>query len=49
MEIEKSTSHIEVVEIGLALSKNIREAHGEYLVYKNDDEKTTFIICLVET
>lgn len=34
--------------IGLTLSKNIIEAHGGYLSYQSDEQKTTFIICLIE-
>ena len=34
--------------IGLTLSKNIIEAHGGYLVYQNEENKTSFVICLVE-
>tara|TARA_R110000868_G_scaffold67582_9_gene200447 strand:+ start:10835 stop:12169 length:1335 start_codon:yes stop_codon:yes gene_type:complete len=34
--------------IGLTLSKSIVEAHGGYLAHKNDDGKTTFVICLVD-
>ncbi|HEX8563689.1 MAG TPA: HAMP domain-containing sensor histidine kinase [Flavobacterium sp.] len=33
--------------IGLTLSKNIIEAHGGYLSYQSDDEKTSFVICLI--
>ncbi len=33
--------------IGLTLSKNIVEAHGGYLVYQKEEEKTTFLICLI--
>jgi len=34
--------------IGLTLSKNIIEAHGGYLVYHQDQNKTQFIVCLME-
>ncbi|MFB9078387.1 PAS domain-containing sensor histidine kinase [Flavobacterium procerum] len=33
--------------IGLTLSKNIIEAHGGYLSYQTDAEKTDFVICLI--
>lgn len=33
--------------IGLTLSKNIIEAHGGYLSYNTDEEKTDFVICLI--
>jgi C4-dicarboxylate-specific signal transduction histidine kinase len=33
--------------IGLTLSKNIIEAHGGYLSYQTDEEKTHFVICLI--
>ncbi|WP_417942833.1 sensor histidine kinase [Flavobacterium sp. RS13.1] len=33
--------------IGLTLSRNIVEAHGGYLSYQTDEDKTTFIICLI--
>jgi len=33
--------------IGLTLSKNIIEAHGGYILYKNEKEKTVFEICLI--
>ena len=33
--------------IGLTLSKNIVEAHGGYLVYQKEAERTTFLICLI--
>lgn len=34
--------------IGLTLSKNIIEAHGGYLSYHVENEKTSFVICLIE-
>ncbi|MFH7014356.1 sensor histidine kinase [Flavobacterium sp. FlaQc-52] len=33
--------------IGLTLSKNIIEAHGGYLSYQTDEDKTNFVICLI--
>lgn len=33
--------------IGLTLSKNIIEAHGGYLSYQTENDKTDFIICLI--
>jgi len=33
--------------IGLTLSKNIIEAHGGYLSYQTDEDKTSFMICLI--
>lgn len=41
------TTRKEGAGIGLTLSKNIIESHGGYLAYKNDEGKTTFVICLV--
>jgi len=35
--------------IGLTLSKSIVEAHGGYLAHRNDEGKTTFVICLLCT
>ena len=34
--------------IGLTLSKNIIEAHGGYLSYSEEGERTRFAICLIE-
>ena len=42
------TTRNEGAGIGLTLSKNIIEAHGGYIAYKRENEKTTFEICLVE-
>ncbi|TRW99087.1 sensor histidine kinase [Flavobacterium gawalongense] len=42
------TTRNEGAGIGLTLSKSIVEAHGGYLAYRNDNEKTTFLICLVD-
>lgn len=42
------TTRNEGAGIGLTLSKNIIEAHGGYINYKNEDEKTVFEICLIE-
>ena len=33
--------------IGLTLSKNIIEAHGGYLSYQTDEDRTNFVICLI--
>ena len=42
------TTRKEGAGIGLTLSKSIVESHGGYLAHKNDDGKTTFVICLVD-
>ncbi|MDN3671787.1 HAMP domain-containing sensor histidine kinase [Flavobacterium branchiarum] len=42
------TTRQEGAGIGLTLSKSIIEAHGGYLDFKNQEDKTTFVICLVE-
>ncbi|MCD0473532.1 HAMP domain-containing histidine kinase [Flavobacterium sp. EDS] len=42
------TTRKEGAGIGLTLSKSIIEAHGGYLDFKDQDGKTTFVICLVE-
>lgn len=42
------TTRNEGAGIGLTLSKNIVEAHGGYILNKNEKDKTTFEICLVE-
>lgn len=34
--------------IGLTLSKNIIEAHGGYLAFTSDENKTQFTVCLLE-
>ena len=34
--------------IGLTLSKNSIEAHGGYLSYQSEDNKTSFVICLID-
>ncbi|MBZ4035512.1 HAMP domain-containing histidine kinase [Flavobacterium sp. 17A] len=43
------TTRNEGAGIGLTLSKNILEAHGGYLIHKNENEKTVFEICLIES
>lgn len=42
------TTRKEGAGIGLTLSKNIVEAHGGYLAFKSDENKTQFTVCLVE-
>lgn len=42
------TTRIEGAGIGLTLSKSIIEAHGGYINYKNENQQTTFEICLIE-
>lgn len=42
------TTRKEGAGIGLTLSKNIVEAHGGYLDFKKQDDKTNFVICLIE-
>jgi nitrogen fixation/metabolism regulation signal transduction histidine kinase len=42
------TTRNEGAGIGLTLSKNIIEAHGGYISFKTENEKTVFEICLVE-
>lgn len=42
------TTRNEGAGIGLTLSKNIIEAHGGYITYKLENEKTVFEICLIE-
>ncbi|MFD2940038.1 sensor histidine kinase [Flavobacterium notoginsengisoli] len=42
------TTRNEGAGIGLTLSKNIVEAHGGYILNKNEKGQTTFEICLVE-
>lgn len=42
------TTRKEGAGIGLTLSKSIIEAHGGYLDFRNQEGKTTFVICLIE-
>lgn len=42
------TTRKEGAGIGLTLSKNIVEAHGGYLIYQNNGDSTTFVMCLME-
>jgi len=42
------TTRTEGAGIGLTLSKNIIEAHGGYINYRNENEKTMFEICLID-
>jgi two-component system nitrogen regulation sensor histidine kinase NtrY len=42
------TTRKEGAGIGLTLSKSIVEAHGGYLSFQNENEKTSFVICLTD-
>ncbi|WP_426091289.1 sensor histidine kinase [Flavobacterium sp. DSR3-2] len=43
------TTRKEGAGIGLTLSKSILEAHGGYLAFNNEEKKTSFVICLVDS
>lgn len=42
------TTRKEGAGIGLTLSKSIVEAHGGYLTFQNENDTTSFVICLLE-